>query len=364
MRTLVFFVALAPLWAQDSTESRNWTNIGVQAFRSAQYPEAIRDFQKAADLDPSFLAARLYLATAYMQEYIPGAVSPENSEIARKAEDNFLQVLAKDPANPVALNSIASLNLNQRKWDIAQQWYEKLIAADPANADAYYTLGFIAWSKWYPEYGETRARLGMRLDDPGPIADFSAKQDLRIRFGAVLESGIANLRKALELNPQYDDAMAYMNLLVRERADLRDTPEEYRHDIAAADQWVQKAIETKRMMAQQGAPTRVRVGAAVLEQKLIRRVDPVYPPLALQARISGIVKFSVTISKEGTVVNTMLISGHPLLIQAALDAVKQWVYQPTLLNGAPVEVATEVDVKFGPRFCFPPGKIIILHLGV
>jgi tetratricopeptide (TPR) repeat protein len=76
------------------------------------------------------------------------------------------------------MNSIASLFLNQKKWDDAEQWFEKLIAADPANADAYYSLGYIAWSKWYPEYRSARARLGMRPDAPGPIADFGTKQDL------------------------------------------------------------------------------------------------------------------------------------------------------------------------------------------
>jgi hypothetical protein len=113
-----------------------------------------------------------------------------------------------------------------------------------------------------------------------------------------LEAGIDNLQHALDINPQYEEAMAHMNLLIRERADLRDTPEEYRQDIAAADQWVQKVLETKRLKAGQpvatpdanGAP-RIRVGGAVQEQKLISRVDPVYPQLALQARISGTVKF-------------------------------------------------------------------------
>ena len=221
-----------------------------------------------------------------------------------------------------------------------------MIAADPANADAYYTLGFIAWSKWYPEYGQARARLGMRPDVPGHIADLSTKQDLRARFGGVLEAGIANLQKALELNPEFDGAKAYMNLLVRERADLRDTPEEYRQDIAAADQWVQKALDTKQQRAEQSSPSGIRVGTAVQEQNLIHRVEPVYPHLAVRARISGVVKLDVTISREGRVANIMLLSGHPLLVQPALDAVKEWVYQPTLLNGAPVEVITEVDVDF------------------
>ena len=67
----------------------------------------------------------------------------------------------------MAIASIASLYLNQKKWDEAQQWYEKLIAVDPKNAEAYYSLGFIAWSKWYPAYGTARANLGMKQEDPG-----------------------------------------------------------------------------------------------------------------------------------------------------------------------------------------------------
>ena len=193
----------------------------------------------------------------------------------------------------------------------------------------------------------------MRPETPGPIPDPAVRQDLKTRFGSVLDEGLANLRKALELNPQYDDAMAYMNLLIREGADLRDRPEEFQRDIAEADQWVQKALATKKQRAQAatgtaiGAATgRIRVGEAVQEQKLIRRVDPVYPALAQQARIQGVVRLNLLISREGTVVNITVLSGHPLRTGAAIDAAKKWIYQPTLLNGAPVEVVTSASVPF------------------
>src|SRR5215469_16147629 len=140
-------------------QSRDQLNKGTQAFRNAQYPEAVEHFKQAVELDPTFPVARLYLATAYMQQYIPGAQSPENDRMAKAAYDNFLEVLKQDPKNTVALASIASLFLNEKKWDDAQQWYEKLIAVDPNNADAYYSMGFIAWSKWYPAYGTARAEL-------------------------------------------------------------------------------------------------------------------------------------------------------------------------------------------------------------
>lgn len=93
-------------------------------------------------------------------------------------------------------------------------------------------------------------------------------------------------------------------------------------------------------------PQRIRVGGNVQSAKLIRQPKPIYPPLAKQARIQGTVKFTAIIGKDGTIQNLQLISGHPLLVPAATEAVKQWVYQPTLLNGEPVEVVTQIDVNF------------------
>jgi protein TonB len=84
----------------------------------------------------------------------------------------------------------------------------------------------------------------------------------------------------------------------------------------------------------------------VMMASIIRQVKPSYPPRARQARISGVVRFSATISKTGTIENLTLLSGHPLLVQAAQDAVRQWVYKPTLLNGEAVEVLTTIDVNF------------------
>jgi protein TonB len=91
---------------------------------------------------------------------------------------------------------------------------------------------------------------------------------------------------------------------------------------------------------------RIRVGGNVQQAKLVRRQMPVYPPLAKQARIQGTVRFTAIIGTDGTIRNLQLIGGHPLLVPAAQEAVRQWVYQPTLLNGEPVEVITQIDVNF------------------
>src|SRR5204863_805285 len=126
MRKLILVVsavvfALAGSGCQ-KLKARNELNKGVQAFKSAQYADAVESFKKAVDLDPDFPSARLYLATAYMQQYIPGAESPENQQMAQAAHDQFMKVLEQAPNDKVALASIASLYLNEKKFDEAQKW--------------------------------------------------------------------------------------------------------------------------------------------------------------------------------------------------------------------------------------------------
>jgi TonB family protein len=94
-----------------------------------------------------------------------------------------------------------------------------------------------------------------------------------------------------------------------------------------------------------GAP--IQVGSTLSgADHLIRKVEPVYPPRAKEARIQGIVRFTATIGKDGRVRKIQLVSGHPLLVEAARAALKQWIYRPTLLNREPVDVVTSVDIQF------------------
>ncbi|MCW5980159.1 MAG: energy transducer TonB [Bryobacteraceae bacterium] len=93
-------------------------------------------------------------------------------------------------------------------------------------------------------------------------------------------------------------------------------------------------------------PQRIRVGGNVQAARLVNQPRPVYPPLARQARIQGTVRFNAIIGRDGRIENLTLVSGHPLLVPSATEAVKQWVYKPTMLNGEPVEVVTQIDVNF------------------
>ena len=229
-------------------QSRNEINTGVAAFKNAQYPEAVDHFKKAVEYDPSFVVARLYLATAYMQQWIPGAESPENDRMAKQAYDEFMKALDQEPKNTTAIASIASIFLNEKKLDDAQQWYEKLASVDPKNATAYYSLGWIAWSKWYPADQTARINMNMKLDDPGPLKDKKVRQELKDKYLAVVDGGLKNLDKALELDPTYADAMAYENLLHRERGDLEESKADYDQDIKVAEGWLQKTLDTKKAL--------------------------------------------------------------------------------------------------------------------
>jgi protein TonB len=93
-------------------------------------------------------------------------------------------------------------------------------------------------------------------------------------------------------------------------------------------------------------PAPLHVSSGVVESNLIHRVQPAYPPLAKSARIQGIVEFTAIISKQGTIENLQFVRGHPLLVNAAREAILQWRYRPTLLNGEPVEVITNILVNF------------------
>jgi hypothetical protein len=234
-------------------KARDRVNKGVQAFKAAKYAEAVGHFQAATEIDPTFDTARLYLATAYYQQYIPGADSAENVEMATKAKSEYSKVLEKDPKNALALASIASLFFHQKKWDDAEQWNKRLLESDPKNKEGYYTLGVIAWTRSFSKRMEARAKMGMKPEDPGPLKDVKVREALRTDLLPVVNSGLESLQKALDVDQEYDDAMAYMNLLHRERADIQNDTGEYKKDVAAADLWVQKTLEVKKIKQERAA---------------------------------------------------------------------------------------------------------------
>jgi len=257
MRKAVIILATAALALLGASctklKARDQLNQGVQAFRNAQYPDAVEHFKVAVELDPSYSTARLYLATAYMSQFVPGADSPENNQFWDAAYTQFKNVVDKDDKNVTATASIASLYLNKKEWDNAKRWYAKLIAIDPNYKDAYYSLGVIAYAEWHPEFSKERLALKMSETDQFPFKDKKASAALMDKFGPVIDEGIKNLDKCLEIDPEYEDAMTYKNLLIRERAYLADNMEDYQTQTAEAQKWIDRALATIKVKADRKA---------------------------------------------------------------------------------------------------------------
>jgi len=122
-----------------------------------------------------------------------------------------------------------------------------VIEADPKNKEAYYTLGVIAWGRTYPKHMQARAELGMKPEEAAPIKDKKVRDALIATDGPILDEGIKDLTAALQIDPNYDDAMAYLNLLLRRKADLADDVAGFKKYSDEADTWIAKNLETKKM---------------------------------------------------------------------------------------------------------------------
>jgi tetratricopeptide (TPR) repeat protein len=257
VRTLVVMAAAVALLSATGCEklkARDQLNKGVQAYKNARYEEAIDHFQKAVTLDPTLLNARLYLATAYAQQYIPGADTEDNNRMGQQAIDEYKAVLEKDPKNINSVKGIAYLYLQMKKFEDAKQYYRKATELDPNDPEPYYSVAVIDWTQAYQPRMEERAKLGLKPEEPLSAKDKAQKQvcnQLKDKSSAVIDDGITNLTNALGKRADYDDAMAYLNLMYREKADLEcEDPAARAADLKKADDWVDKTMATKKAKAE------------------------------------------------------------------------------------------------------------------
>jgi len=235
-------------------KARDQLNKGVAAYKNARYETAIEHFKNAVSLDPSLQNAKLYLATAYAQQYIPGLDAPENVQNANAAIDQYKSVLAADPKNVNSIKGIAFLYLNMKKLDDAKEYYQKAIDLDPNDPEAYYSVGVIDWTKLYVPMQEERQKE--RLNGDEPSKDKKVCAQLREQDGALIQDGIDKLNRAMELRQDYDDAMAYMNLIYRQKAYREcDNQEQAAADLKTADGWQDKTLDARKRKAEKQAGT-------------------------------------------------------------------------------------------------------------
>ncbi len=245
-------------------KSRDEMNKGVQAYRANHYAEAVNHFKQAVEYDPGNQNAELYLATSYMIQWIPGADSPDNKKNYDMAQKTFQQVLQRDPKNSLALASMASMAYNSASsgtpdqktaaLEDAKKWNERRIEVDPKDAEAYYYLGVINWAQAFTPLQTERVNEHMKADDPGPIKNPKMRDELKAKYEKMIDEGIDNLKKCLSIDKENEDAMSYLNLLLRKKADLEDSPEASKADIAQAEDWSSKSLDMRRIKATRPAP--------------------------------------------------------------------------------------------------------------
>ena len=251
-RTSALAIALAGMVLSISgcnqLEARNELNHGVEAYKTQRYEEAIGHFQKATQLDPKLPMAKTYLATALAQSVVPGLDTPENLKTANQAISIFEEVLAKDPSDVNSLKQIGGIYYSIKKLDDAKAWQKKVLAVDPKDPEAAYWIGMIDFTEAHQNILKVLGPAGITDDGAGNAkAPKKVMDPIKTENGPLVEEGLQYLNQAVANRANYDDAMAYLNLLYRRKADVDYGDETARkEDVAMADQWRTKAMGTRK----------------------------------------------------------------------------------------------------------------------
>ena len=247
-------------------KARDLLNKGVTAFKNGQSDAAIEYFKQAKETDPELLNARLYLATAYASLYIPGAPSQENLARGNQAVAEFKEVLDKDPNSLSAIDGIGSIlfqmggqPFDPKKFEESKTYHQKHIQLKPDDPEPYYWIGVIDWTLAFRgngemrmEYNKSNIKKQVKDTDPLPAA---IRSQYAAKYGPLIDEGVTQLQKAISLRPDYDDAMAYLNLLYRRKADMVESKEEREALLKQAEDLVDKVKEIKQKRSEQPQPS-------------------------------------------------------------------------------------------------------------
>jgi len=260
-----FLILAAGLSGCSKLKARDLLNKGVVAFKNGQYDQAVDQFQKATEVDPDLTTARLYLATAYATQYIPGAPSDQNKKLGEQAVAVFKQVLDRDPKNLNAIDGIGSILFQMAGtpytpavFEESKKYHKMHIEIKPEDPEPYYWIGVIDWTVAFrgnaelrKDYNEKNLKKQVKETDALPAA---IRPDYVSKYGSLIDEGIENLQNAIKIKSDYDDAMAYLNLLYRRKADAVDSADQRADFLKKADDLVDQVKEVKQKRAAQPAP--------------------------------------------------------------------------------------------------------------
>jgi len=275
--------------------------------------------------DEATLLQRIQAVPSDLSNYVALAALYEKMGKVDRAEATLLKAKAVRPRDPAVYLQLAGFYNRQQRFDKTIEALRQRAAIEPNNPEAHYTIGAYYWDKAYRD---------ATLSEPQK-SDYVAK-------------GLEAVDVALRLRPDYLDALVYKGLLIRLQAGMEQDPARQKALIESATALQDQA---KRLRDAQNAwgempPNAVRVGGSIAPPQKLKDVRPVYPEVARQSGVQGVVIIEAAIGDDGRVSASRVLRSIPLLDQAALDAVRLWEFTPTLLNGAPIPVVMTMTVNF------------------
>jgi tetratricopeptide (TPR) repeat protein len=230
---------------------------GARAFRAGHYADAATSFRKAIELDPNNLRAHVDLGTAYAAQVVPNLDTPANISAATLAIAEFDFVLKTNPDNLIALRQEAAVYRNIKDLDKSKALEKRTIAIDPADFEAIYTIGVIDWMQAYANAVKILATEGLTDDGQGNVKQSAATcEAMRTANTELVDDAISNLTRAVDLKPDYADAMVYLNLIFRRRADIHcGDSAAVANDLRLAREWSEQAMKVRQQPAPASPPT-------------------------------------------------------------------------------------------------------------
>ncbi len=235
----------------DKLKARNFLNKGVKAYKDKDFETAADDFKKAIELDPELVRAYEYLAITYASEFVPNLPTERNLKKAKIAIETFKKVLEFQPNNVTAIQYLANLNQAIGDYEAAKKWYRKRLEIQPDNPEPLYGIGVIDWKLVNDETGNNGELYNaMSKDD---------KEKAKAKLEPLIDEGIEALKKALEINPDYADAMSYLNLCYRKKALFAEDEETKKKYTQEADRLAIKSIELKKKLQREKEEKRKKI---------------------------------------------------------------------------------------------------------
>lgn len=240
----VLLLSLGLFTGCNQLKARDQINRGVQSFKNAQYEQAIGHFQEAIRLDPKLEQAKLYLGTAYSYQVVPNSTDDANMKMANNAINIFKENLQAHPGDPDSLRQLASIYRNIKQPAVAKQYEMQVIAADPKDAEAHYTIGAVNFVEAYNNTVKILGEDGIKYNGDGdPKMSKGACAKIKAANTGLVNEAIDHLNQATQLRTDYEDAMSYLNLMYRQKADVDcGDPVAVKADLAKADDYVKQAM--------------------------------------------------------------------------------------------------------------------------